>query len=93
MNGRITKIGGEGIPSVLRMNVLKVVGYLVKRFVPSQSFPTLRSAPHRIFEPVFVVVKILEGHRLRADVSAAKRVVLVTTNVDQVSSSAFRVSS
>src|SRR5678809_586562 len=100
MNCRIPKIGSEGIPTVLRMNALEVMGYLVKSFFPSQPFPALRRAPDGILEPVFVVMKILQCHRLRADVPAAERVVLVTANLQwvlgfgcRVTVGKFRVSS
>jgi len=92
MNRRITKIGGEGIPSVLRMNALEVMGNLVKSFFPSQPFPALRSATYWILQPVFVVMKILQRHRLRADVPVAERVVLVTANLQWVSGFGVRVS-
>ena len=59
MNGGITKVGCDGIPAVLRVNALEVLRYFVKSFVPSDALPTVRSAAHRMFEPVFVVVKIL----------------------------------
>ena len=81
MNGRIAKVGADGIPTVRRMNALEVLRHLVKSFVPSEPLPTVRSAAHGIFEPVLIIVKILQGNGLRADVPAAERVVFVTANV------------
>ena len=81
MNGGITKVRCEGIPTVRGVNALEVLRYLVKRFVPSDAFPTVRSAADGIFEPVLIVMKILQRHGLRADVPAAERVVLVTADV------------
>src|SRR5882724_9226712 len=81
MDGRITKIRGNGISPVRRVNALEVSRHLVKSFVPSESLPTVRRAAHGILEPVFIVVQIWQGSSLRADVPAAERVVFVTPNV------------
>ena len=81
MNGGITKVRCEGIPAVLRVNALEVLRYFVKSFVPPEPLPTVRSAAHGVFQPVFIVVKILQGDGLRADVPAAERVVFVTADV------------
>ena len=59
MNCGITEICRDGIPAVRRVDALEVLSYLVKRFVPADSLPTIRSAADGMFEPVFVVVKIL----------------------------------
>jgi hypothetical protein len=59
MNGGITKVGCDGIPAVLRVNALEVLGYLVKSFVPSDALPTVRSATDGILKPVFIGVKVL----------------------------------
>ena len=82
MNGGITKVRSDGIPPVPRMNALEVLRYLVKGFVPSDALPTVRSVADGIFEPVFIIVKILQGNGLRADVPAAERVVFVTADVE-----------
>ena len=82
MNGGIAKVRGNRIPAVLRVNALEVLGYLVKSFVPTDALPTARSAPDRMSETVFIVVKILQGNGLRADVTAAERVVFVTADVE-----------
>jgi hypothetical protein len=67
-----------------RVNALKVLRHLVKSFVPPDSLPTVRSATDGVLEPVFIVVQILQGGGLRADVPAAERVVFVTA-YDQTS--------
>jgi len=82
MNGGITKVRCDGIPTVRCVNALEVLRYLVKSFVPSDALPTVRSAADGIFEPVFIVVKILQGNGLRADVPSAERVVFVTADVE-----------
>ncbi len=81
MNGGITKVCCEGIPTVRCVNALKVLRYLVKSFVPSDALPAVRSAADGIFEPVLIIVKILQGNGLRADVPPAERVVFVTADV------------
>lgn len=81
MNGGITKIRCDGIPAVLRVNALEVLRHLIKSFVPPEPVPTVWSAAHGIFQPVFVIVKISQGSGLRADVPSAERVVFVTADV------------
>ena len=76
-----------------RVNVFEVLRNFVKSFVPSEPLPTLRCAAHGIFQPVFIVVKILQRNGLRADVSAAEWIVFVTTDVEQVSGGEFGVRS
>ena len=82
MHGGITKVRCDGISPVPRVNALEVLRHLIKSFVPSETLPTVRSAAHGIFQPVLVVVKISQGSGLRADVTAAERVVFVTANVE-----------
>ena len=81
MNGGITKVSSDGIPSILRVNALEVLRHLVKGFVPSDALPTILSAADGVFEPVFIIVNILQGNCLRADVASAERVVVVTAYV------------
>ena len=81
MNGGITKIRGDGISPVPRVNALEVLRHLVKSFVPTDALPTVRSPAHGILQPVLIVVKILQGNGFRADVTSAERVVFVTADV------------
>jgi hypothetical protein len=81
MNGRVTKIRCDGISAVLRANALEILRDLVKSFFPSYPLPTVRSPAHGMFQSVLIVVKILQGNGLRADVPAAEGVVFVTTDV------------
>src|SRR6185436_8209530 len=84
MDGGITKIGCDCIPAILRVNALEVLRYFIESFIPSEPLPTSRCAAHGIFQPVLVIVKILQGDGLRADVSAAEWVVFVTADVESV---------
>jgi len=63
------------------VNALEVLYHLVKSFFPSDALPTVRSTADRIFEPVFIIVNILQGNGLGADVPSAERVVFVTADV------------
>jgi hypothetical protein len=82
MDGGITKVRGDGISAVDGMNALEVLRYLVKSFVPPEALPTVRSPAHGIFQPVFIVVQILQGDGLRADVPAAEGIVFVASDVE-----------
>ena len=82
MNGGITKVRSNGIPSVRRANALEVLRHLVKSFVPTEPVPTLRRAAHGVFQPIFVVVKISQGSSLWADITSAERVVFVTADIE-----------
>jgi len=82
MNGGITKVRGDGIPAVDGMNALEVLRHLVKSFVPPDPLPARWSAAHGILEPVFIVVQILQGDGLRANVPPAERVVFVTADIE-----------
>ena len=64
------------------MNAFEVLGYLVESFIPTDSLPTLRSAADRIFQAVFIVVKISERSSLRANVAAAEGIVFVTADIE-----------
>jgi hypothetical protein len=81
MNVGISEVSCDGVPSVVRLNPPEVERNFIKSFVPADSFPTTRSAPHRILQPVLVVVKILQGNSLRADVTSAERIILVPAYV------------
>lgn len=82
MNGWVAKITGDRVSAVLRVNALKVQRDFVESFVPTDALPTLRCAADRMFEAVFIIVKILQGDGLGADVPSAERVFLVTADVE-----------
>lgn len=81
MNGGIPEISRDGIPTVSVIDLLEVVGYFVKSFVPADGLPTLRGTAHGLSEPVFVVVNILQPNRFGADVSTAEWIFVVAANV------------
>src|SRR2546423_1147783 len=81
MDNGITQVRCDGIPSVRRVNALEVLRYFVKSFVPPETLPTVSSTAHGIFQPVLIVVQIMQCDSLRANVPAAERVVFVTADV------------
>src|SRR5260370_26060490 len=81
MNVGIAKLRCDGMSPVARVNALEVLRHLLKSFVPPEPLPTVRSPTHGIFQPVFIIVKILQGNGLRADVPSAEGVVFVTADV------------
>src|SRR5437867_4404194 len=75
VNGGITKIRCYRIPAVLSVDALEVLRYFVKSLVPSDALPTILSTTDRMFEPIFIIVNILQGDGLRADVAATEWIV------------------
>ena len=84
VNGRIAEVRCDGIPPIPLVNALEAPRHLVESFVPPAALPTVRGATDGIFEPVFIVVQVLQGDGLRADVPAAERVVFVTAYVQML---------
>src|SRR5258706_1404408 len=80
MDGGIAEVSCDGIPAVLCVNAFEVLRYLVKSFVPTDALPTVRSAADGILEAVFIVVQILQGNGLWADVPSAEGVGSVTAD-------------
>ena len=66
---------------MLSANALEVSRHLGEGFVPSDPFPAAGGAAHGMFETIFVVVNILEGDSLWADVATAERIVFVAADV------------
>ena len=84
MNRGITEVGSDGVSSVLGFDALEVLRHLVKSFVPADALPTLSRSTDRIFEPVLIVMNILQGDGLRADIPAAEWVVLVPADLQSL---------
>ena len=62
--------------------MLEVLRDLIEGFSPTYTLPTAGSTPDRKLKSIFIVVDILQGNGLRADVSTAERVVFITTNIE-----------
>ena len=75
VNIRIALIDADGVTAVRRLHGLQPRHHLVKRLIPGDGFPANGRAPHRLPQPVGVLVNVLQGHRLRANVPPAKRIV------------------
>ena len=82
MDVGISQVGCYRTSSVLGLDALEVVRYQIKGFVPTDAFPTVNGAANWMFQTVLVVIDVLEGNRLRADVTTAERVVLVSSDVE-----------
>jgi hypothetical protein len=67
---------------VLRADAFEVLGYFSEGFVPTHAFPTILSAAHGMFEPIFVVMEVLQGDGLWTDVTAAERIIFVAADVE-----------
>jgi hypothetical protein len=65
----------------LGANAFEVLRYFVEGVVPTDTFPTAGSPANGMPETIFVVMKILKGDGLRADVAATERIVFVATDV------------
>src|SRR5262249_7592730 len=76
----IPEISSDGVTPVLFTNALEILRYFVKRFVPTDALPTTGSAAHRIPEPIFIVMNILERDSFRADEAATEWIVFVAAN-------------
>src|SRR6266566_5097039 len=81
VNGGITKIRCDCIPAVLFIDALEVLRNFVKSFVPSNALPAILCTTSGMFEPIFIVVNVLQGDGLRADVAATEWIVFVTADV------------
>src|SRR4026208_1696814 len=81
MNRRVPGVSRDGVFAVSGVDAFEVLSHLVKRFVPADAFPTLRSAANRMSEAILVEVNILQRNSFGTDVSAAERVILVAADV------------
>jgi len=66
---------------MLGANAFEVLRYFAERFVPTDAFPAVRGPANGMLEAIFVVMKILEGDSLWADVAAAERIVFIAADV------------
>ena len=82
MHVGISQVGRYRTSSVLGLDALEVMRYQIKGFVPSNAFPTVSCAANWMLQPVFVVINVLEGNSLRADVTTAERVFMVSPDVE-----------
>src|SRR5688572_894918 len=81
VNGWITEVGGDGVSAVGRVNALEVLCYLIEGLVPSDAFPAANGATDGMSQPIRVEVNVLESNSLRADISAAERIVFIAANL------------
>ena len=77
MSVRISKVHADRVPAVLFLNPVYSVHYFVERFVPGNWHPTITQATHRLFQPIGVIVQVLERRGFRTHVPSAEDVSLI----------------
>ncbi len=77
---RVADVGRHRIGAVLALEGDDTPRGLVERRLPGHLFPAVRRAPHRSAQPVRILMEILQAERLRTDVTAAERVLLIAAD-------------
>lgn len=80
VNSGVPKICTDRVAAMLCIHAFEVLRYFIERFVPADALPAVRGATNRIFQPVFVVMYVLQRDCLRTDIAAAKRVIFVAAD-------------
>ena len=81
---RVAEVNRGRAPAVGLLDGGQALGRLGERLVPAHLDPSPRGAPLGTAQAVGVLVEVLEGDRLRAEVAAAERVVLVAADREDV---------
>ena len=84
MRGRVAGIEADGVAAVRALDAAQVGNHLLERLLPADRLPAIGRAPHRLAQPVGIVVQVLQGHRLGADMAAAERVLPVAADGDDL---------
>ena len=72
MGDRVPPIDAQRVIPIAALQTDDVVGDFVQRFFPRDGLPTVGGAPHGIAQPVGIVMNILEGVALGAQIPAAE---------------------
>ena len=80
MGGGVAEIERHRILAVGFLDVVQALSSFVQGLVPADRHPAIGSAFHRMAQAVRVVVQVLQGHGLGADMAFTERVVLVATD-------------
>ena len=78
MGGGVAEVQRHRILAMHFLDVVQAPGCLVQGFIPADRHPAVGGAFHRMAQAVRIVVQVLQGHGLGADMAPAKWVVLVT---------------
>src|SRR5688572_22462202 len=78
----ISEVGSYRASSVFCLDALDGARNFIEGFMPSNAFPTISCAANWMLQPVFVVIDVLEGNSLRADVATAEWVFMVSPDVE-----------
>src|SRR5215203_4231252 len=81
MDRGIAKVSRDGISAVLRLNTFDGSFDLVKSFRPTDALPTIFCPTHRIFQPIFIRVNVLQRDRFRTNMPTAERIILISANI------------
>jgi hypothetical protein len=65
---------------VLALHLKEAARRMIESLVPGKGLPAARGAPERLAEAVGILVQVLECPRLRTEVTAAERIVLIAAN-------------
>jgi len=82
VNSGVTEIRGYRISAMLSANAFEVSRDFVESFCPRDALPALRRAANRIAQAIVVVMDVLQGDRLRADIATTERIVLVAADIE-----------
>ncbi len=77
---RVAEIGRDGVVAVVHLDTQQPFRRLVERLGPGDRLPSSLRAPHRLAQPVGILVHVLERHCLGTDVSPAEGVGGVATD-------------
>jgi len=77
---RIAGVHADGVVAVLLANGEQSRRDLVVGLIPTDGVPAVRRAPHRLPQPVRIVIQLLEAVGLRADVAVREWIVLVAAH-------------
>ncbi len=80
VGGGVAEVKGDRVLAMDFLDVMQAPGGLVQSVIPADRHPAVGSALHRVAQAVWVVVQVLQGHGLGADMAFAERVVLVATD-------------
>ena len=75
VHGRITDIRGHAMAPIFRLNAFDVLRHFIKRFVPIDLLPSTIGPSHRMFEPIRIVVDVLQSNCFRADVTMTEDIL------------------
>ncbi len=77
MHIRVAHVDAHGVIAMLLLDLRQALCHQCKRLVPADLFPALVNPLHRPAQALRIILDILQGNRLGADVAAAEGVLRV----------------